>query len=272
MSDNYNFYYEQIDDFLRGHLAPEAHEAFEKAMESIPELKEDVLISKDLMSSLDKNNWNTDHYNSKSPEVIALRNKLRTEEYTALANTITNVGNDYLNQEQKLTKKRFWLYPSGIAAAIVILIGSYFFLKPTNLGDQYENYANWESLPSIIEKSDANESILLQLERDYLDRNFDRIISVSENIYLLNTSERAFALQYLGAAYFETSQYQKAIKTFNDLTQLNSLEFSKGYWYNLLIYLKTNDKVNALSLSKTITKDSNNYNYKKALEIKNKLE
>lgn len=272
MSDNYNFYYEQIDDYLNGHLAPEAHEAFEKAMETIPELKEDVLLSKDLMLSLDKNNWNTGHYNQKSPEVIALRNQLRTEEYTSLANTITAVGNDYLVKKQQTPKKRHWFYPSSIAAAIVILISSYFLLKSNNLESQYENYANWESLPSVIEKGTDNTSILLQLENDYINGNYRSIIKASETIYLLNAPERAFALQYLGAAYFETAQYNQAILTFDHLTELNSLEQSKGYWYALLVYLKTENKEKALNTAKKITENPNNYNYKLALEIKADLE
>lgn len=272
MSDNYNFYYEQIDDYLRGHLAPEAHEAFEKAMETIPELKEDVVLSKDLMLSLDKNNWNTHHYNQKSSEVIALRNRLRTEEYTTLANTIASVGNDYLKEAQHTPKKRHWRYPASVAAAVVLLISSYFMLKSNTLEDQYDAYANWESLPSVIEKGTDDISIVLQLENDYVNGNYRNIIDASETIYLLNTPERAFALQYLGAAYFETAQYDLAVNTFDHLTQLNSLEQSKGYWYMLLVYLKTENKEKALATATIITANSNNYNYKKALEIKDDLE
>ncbi|MGB3465230.1 MAG: hypothetical protein WBA74_08170, partial [Cyclobacteriaceae bacterium] len=80
------------------------------------------------------------------------------------------------------------------------------------------------------------------------------------------------ALAYLGAAYDLSGENEKAISTFDILSDLeNSIDRSKGYWYKLLIYMKSEDLPNSLKTLEIILQDPANYNYDKAVALYKEL-
>ena len=72
---------------------------------------------------------------------------------------------------------------------------------------------------------------------------------------------------YLGASYFHTSNYDKALEIFSDFSTSDAYDSSKGYWYTALVYLKQEKTDEAKEILKFITKDTSHYNYKKATEL-----
>ncbi len=77
-----------------------------------------------------------------------------------------------------------------------------------------------------------------------------------------------YALLYIGASYEQLNENERALVSFDKLTQLTDFEeYSKGYWYKLLLYLKLNNRQKALEMKAIILENKNNYNYKKALEL-----
>ncbi len=73
---------------------------------------------------------------------------------------------------------------------------------------------------------------------------------------------------YIGASYEQLNENERALVSFDKLTQLTDFEeYSKGYWYKLLLYLKLNNRQKALEMKAIILENKNNYNYKKALEL-----
>ena len=199
-----------------------------------------------------------------------LRGQLRSEESIALSDIIKEVGMEYRVRTSKPARKNFF-YAIAASVAILISVTSYFMFKQTTLKSYYAEYANWTELLSFVEKNQGTNA-MAQGEVLYKNDQFQETIDhFSKMLPAAREEQRPFIWMYLGAAYTELEQYDNALEAFKSLTQTNTLESSRGYWYQLLIYLKLEQKEKVEALLQIILKDADNFNYPQALELQEKL-
>ncbi|NQY05641.1 MAG: hypothetical protein HRT68_05390 [Flavobacteriaceae bacterium] len=260
---------QEISDYLRNLLSDKDRTDFESRMESDPELNEDVLLEKSLLEALNENDWSLLNPNTNSSELDELRTRLRNKEHTAVSEKIRAIGLDYIeeNKPEKSYNNR-WL--TAACAVFLIAIASFFVFRSSSLNDYYNDYQNWNDLPSLTEKSDTNNS-LVKAEQLFQEKNYSESIELLTTIVESQEEKHPYALIYLGVSQFELQQYEAAHQTFDRLINTNSIAQSRGYWYKLLIYLKTEDKEGANRMIDKILSDPMHYNYKEAEELKGKF-
>lgn len=260
----------QISAYLLETMTPEERRDFEAKMHQDPELQADVALERSLLTHLNEEDWELIDPEPHKERLDALRSSLRSEESIALSEMIKEVGEEYRAKTAKPARKNF-LYAIAASIAILISVTSYFMFKQTTLESYYAEYANWTELPSFVEK-DQGTNLMAQGEVLYKGQQYQKTIDHFTQILSTATEEqRPFIWMYIGAAYTELEEYDKALGAFDSLIKTNTLESSRGYWYQLLIYLKMEEKEKVKELLQLILKDANNYNYSKALELQEKL-
>ena len=124
----------------------------------------------------------------------------------------------------------------------------------------YEKYANWNDLPSLIEKG-TKENNLNEIEQAFNAEDYNNVL------LLVADTKDPYQLIYKGVSYVKQENYQAAEQVFNTLIATKSLESSRGYWYNFLIYLKQDKNEEAKKMIDKILESKHNFNYKIALEL-----
>lgn len=256
-----------IDQYLRGNLSDTEKEAFEKRIATEEDLQEEVLIHQQLLAIHEQEKISLAN-SSYQQELVQMNETLHEEDNAKLSQKIRAIGK---NQQQltavRLKRKKTvkWFYSA--AASIVVLISLFFiFNTPKALPDYYQNYVNWEELPSFTVKGDPEE-LFEKGEVFFKNKEYKNAVAT---LAIIEPEDKwyPFALLYLGASYDQLNENEAAIETFQKLASLTtSEESSKGYWYQLLLYLKTNQKEKALEMKTKILENPNHYKYKEATEL-----
>ncbi|QXP61392.1 hypothetical protein [Olleya sp. HaHaR_3_96] len=258
----------QADNYLEKLLSESESAAFEIELSTNTELREYLSINKELGIQFDNKDWQFVD-TSKSPQVKDLEDYFKSEEAQALKAVLNKVENNYKDTPKSKSNnkiKRYTIF--AIAASVVLLIGLFFFSNNQNI---YNDYNSWQELPSLIERGDS-ESITLQdaelafIAKDYLtattlcSKYLTETKSININVYL-----------YLGIAQLELNQKENALSSFDAMLKSDSIDFSKGFWYKTLVYLKAKDTNNAIKQLELIVKDSTNYKFSEAEKILKRL-
>ncbi len=256
---------EQINQYLKGTLPEDEKQLFEKKLVEDETLREEVIIQKQLflLQGVDTNDLPFD-YDNKS-DLLVIQNKLQSEEYKLLSAKIRKASVEAKNKPTQ--HKNYWL-KYAVAASIVLVFGVLFYFNSQNsLENYYHENVNWEELPSFVEKgqseNDFSNGEILFKKGEYTKaiESFNKIESSNE-LY-------PYSLMYIGASYDLLNENNKAIETFDSLSSLTSFqESSRAHWYKLLIYMKQNNKDKTLEMRTIILKDSSNFNYTKAKNLK----
>lgn len=256
---------EQINQYLKGTLPEEERLLFEKKLVEDETLREEVIIQKQLFFLQGVETKELPFGFDNKADVLDIQNKLQSEEYKLLSAKIRNASRATKNKSN--TKKSIW-YKYAVAASIVLVFGIVFYFNSSNsLENYYHENVNWEELPSFIEKGNA-ENDFQKGENFFKNKAYKNAIIAFKKVSS-NDQLYPFALMYLGASYERNNEDDKAIQTFQELSKLTSFEeHSKGYWYELLIYLKQNNTEKAKQIKAIILQDSNNYNYNEVQKIK----
>ena len=263
-----------IDQYIKGELEGKKLSNFENKLKENDDLREEVMIQKQLFNAIqdkDSSDIFTDD------EVNELKTKINSPAYQDISNKIRNIGSEYI-QDPVPNKKPIWirfkrLIPAAAAIFVLVVISTIYFTSLNPSMDQYYyDNANWESeLISFSEKGDAKNAFT-KAENLFKAKEFTQAVQAFENIRP-EDELYPYSLMYLGAAHSNLNQDQQALQAFNKLATMSQFEeSSKGLWYAALIHLKQKDKKKAISTLKEVVKDSNNYNYSKALDIIDVLE
>lgn len=257
---------EKIDQYLKGTLDESEKHNFEQLLQEDEILREEVIIQKQLYKTQDFGTITSLDNNKNAEELSKYKDKLRNKENVDLSNKIREIGRQHLEEKSK-TKKKKNSSKYYIAASIAFLLTSIFlFNRSSNLENYYNDNVAWEELPSFVDKGNETSNFT-KGELYFKNKEY------KEAILLFNTISPEselypFSLMYLGASYDQLNENKKALESFNSLSKLHSFqEYSRGYWYSLLIHLKQNNKEKALEMKAKILENENNYNYKKALEL-----
>ncbi|MEM6717739.1 MAG: tetratricopeptide repeat protein [Bacteroidota bacterium] len=253
----------QIDGYLKETLSITERAAFEQRLQNEPELKEEVRLQQQLFDIIGKEQWHTIERMEHKDRIAELTSKLRSSEYQDLSANLRNAEKAYLEETSKVSPfKKYYRY-IAVAAAIIIFFGMYFTQMRSSYRSYYETYVNWSDLPSYVEKG-QEENTFLQGETAFKQENYQQAILFFQK--MLPTYELYNAsLLYIGAAYDQLDENDKAIAAFQQLASVeDSYERSKGIWYTAMLYLKIEDKEKAVSALMKLVADEENYNYEKA--------
>ncbi len=252
---------EKIDNYLKGNLSSQESLNFRKEIDTNPELKEIVLIQEGLFDINDYKFIKETNNSSTSEAINHYREQIKKDENQKLFSKIKEASEKY-KQKNKTKKNKYLIY--YVAASIALLFTTIFFLNSSSdLENVYKNYSNWDDLPSYVIKSDQNETFFSKGEQLFRSNEFAKSIEVFKTI---SPSDQMYpyALMYIGAAYEQLNENEKSLETFDQIIKRkNFIEYSRGYWYKLLVYSKQNNKEKAKEMKELILKNPDNYNYDK---------
>jgi len=257
----------KIEAYLGDSMSPEEALAFEQQMAEDPQLKEEVLLSRQANLHL-TGNFDSEHPNNKYTQ--ELRSFLDSDEAKKLKSTIQRVGNEHkLESKGAHQRRRYLLVAATVALLIVSSIG-FFFLKDPGPEKLFAQYYTNDDLPSVITRDDG----LTLFENGVLafqDANFQEALEYFEQ-YENETGSKEVSLSlYRGATYLELNNSEAAIQEFDQVIASNSLDRSKGLWFKAMAYLKSKDETKAIEMLIEITEDASNFNAEEAMDILAKL-
>lgn len=256
---------DKIDAYLKGNLVPQESLDFKKEIDNNPELKELVKIQEGLFDTNDYVNLNNRTNDTHFEAINHYRNQINTEENQQLFAKIKEAAEKY-NSQHNTSKKGYLKY--YVAASITLLFSTLFLLNSSsNLKNVYTDNASWSDLPSYVSKGDSSESLFTSGEQLFRNQEFEKAIVTLTKI---NATDKMYpyALLYIGAAYEKLNQNAKALEIFDKVSNIKDFtENSRGYWYQLLIYAKENNKEKATEIKEIILQNPDNYNYDKVKEI-----
>ncbi len=263
---------QEIEAYIQGVMSQEELVIFEKKLKNDISLQEDVLLQESLRDSFREDNWATLSNDSENEELQKLKATLRSDTYVNISDTIHEVGADHQKKIQRKNKKENnRLYYRMAIAATVLLLCALPFLINSQSESYYDQYANWDSLPSLREKSDTQANII-EGESLYLSQKYEEAIRYFEDTMDVNDPYYSYALLYLGASYFQMDNVEKAHQTYDTLITTNTLQRSYGYWYKLLMYLKIENTEKAQEMITLILSNPDHYNYTEAKKIQEGLQ
>ncbi len=261
---------QEIDAYLEGKMSQKEVMIFEEKLEKDSELKENVLLQQSIHQSFKEDDWSTIPNSTDNEELQSMQSILRNEQNTIISSTIRQVGDQYINKDRP-TKSNTRFYLRIAMAAAVLMLFALPFLINLNSKSYYDQYANWEHLPSLRSKGNTQAKII-EGESLYLSQQYtDAIQYFEENIDKQDTYY-SYALIYLGTSYFQIDNIEKAHQTYDLLIDSNTLQSSYGYWYKLLLYLKSENIEKAKEMITLIVSNPDHYNYKEARKLEKELE
>jgi hypothetical protein len=261
----------EIERYLYNEFNDEERTLFKQKMEADTALKEEVLLQKSIHNVLGAKKT-TQNSSFKKESVEALKTLLKSEEYQEIQSNLKTNTTHYLERQQRgvSRKKSQYRIVLAIAAVFIAFIVITPFLNNSNIQNHYNEYADWNSIPSFIEKGVA-EKKLTDIEQSYHSQDYFNVIKLIEALPEKSKTSFPNLFIYLGASYFHQNNYEKAMKTFNEFSRSEAYDHSKGFWYISLIYLKEDKLEEAKKVLKIIIKNDY-FNYKKATQLLKEIE
>ncbi len=261
---------QEIEAYIHGRMSPEALVIFKEKLANDKTLQEDVLLQESLRDALGQDHWASLENDPANEALQKLKTTLKSDTYAQISTTIKEVGADYTNNPTNKKQDRRVYYRIAIAAAVLLLCTLPFLINSSS-ESYYDQYANWESLPSLREKGDS-QTHLIAGESLYFSQKYEEAIRYFEDTIGPNDPYYSYGLLYLGASYFQAGNLAKAHQTYDALIATNTLQSSYGYWYKLLLYLKVENTEKVNEMLSLIVSNPDHYNYKEAKKIQEALQ
>lgn len=257
---------EEIEAYLQNKMTEAETELFTQRIKTDLELKELVSLYDSIDVVLGEKQKSATMNESDKEQKQKIEQLLESEKYKKISKNLKTINNQYQNEKQKGKGIKRYLYIATSVAAILIMFFAITQYNGNNMNSYYNENANWEDFPSLIEKG-YTQNEASKVETLYAEHKYKEVIA-----FVLNHKNKEVnSLLYLGGAYFYQKEYRESHKIFDKIITTNSIDKSKGYWYKTLIYLKQKDKEQAKKMLTIITKNPNNYNYEKAVLLLKKL-
>ena len=259
----------QADKYLVNKLTETELSAFLLELNSNTELANYVAINKEMSIQFSDTDWqfieDSDSNNTKD-----LQTYFKSDEAIALKSALNDAAQKHktISKPNKANNNKVFSF-LAIAASIILLVGLFFLNRTGNI---YDNYNSWTELPSMIERGEAKSAILENAEIKFVAKDFAGANKLYTTYLTETKSNNTNVLLYLGITQLELNQNKNALATFDKVIDSDSIDFSKGYWYKALVYLKVKYNSNAITQLKLITKDNSNYKYNEALKLLSQLE
>jgi len=259
----------KTERYLNNKMTSEEIIAFEQEQDLKPELKTYVKLSLELKQVLNKKKWS--NFKNNNEYLKEVKSWYKSDDVITFNKHIKEQSQIYFKNEKKSNslKKYYWI---SAAAIIVLLVAiSLQFNTQSNMKSLYADYATWKDLPSFIVKDDNTLKDKENIELLFKKGDYANCI-IKADLFLKESNESITnILIYKGVSLLQLDKNEEALKIFKNLSNRNSIDSSKGLWYSMLVYLKTENKEQALKMLEKITMSSRNYRYNDALELINKI-
>lgn len=260
---------DRIMDYLDGKMTPTELKDFEKNRQNDAELNETVTIMERMHLVYDDENWPI--LELESEKVKENRVLFDNDDIKLFSNKVKASQKRYENKDSTKTNK--WLkYIGSIAAVglIAFFINTYF--NPNNSSEElFNNYYNTQDLPSfVVQNSDAN--VAIEAERLFKEQRYSEALkaftAVNENSNTLNPN----LVLYIAICNLELNNYTTSLNYLEELEQSNAIDFHKAYWFKALVYLKQDQKNDAIKNLKILSENKTYFNHEKANDLLDKLD
>lgn len=257
-----------IESYLLGHLSKEENVIVEKRMSEDVRFRESVLLQKELITSLDENDWS--FVKKVAPEKIQEYEALfKSKETAQLKEAILQAQSDYKNNISK--KKRPWFYYLSAAIIAVIITISILLPKDQTPQDLYVTYYTTSDIPSLVSRGGEEDNALIEAERYFENAAYTKALEILTPKATTAIKNKATVLLYKGISEMELGQVEKAHATLDQLIGSDLIDAPMGLWYKALLYLKTEDILKAKEILTEISASPSNFKYEEAKELLEKL-
>ncbi|WP_299884851.1 hypothetical protein [uncultured Lacinutrix sp.] len=249
----------EIDAYLNDTMSISEKQKFEEILLANPELLKELKLQKEMLVVYEDIEWlEGDKDVLKTDEAKKLKSFFESKEAANLKSTIQEVISE---NTSKSINKPFWFV--GIAASIAILITvSLFVFKENSLNELYTQYIHLNEIPSLVTRGKDSNKLLENAQLLFEDQKYQKAVETFIKYHRKEDSIEPLSYIYMGVAYLELNEFDKALKQFEELS--NTLQAKKINWYKAMTFLKQNKKDELIAVLQTILSDTNNYKYKEA--------
>jgi len=257
-----------IEKYLTNSISEEELLLFQKRMTEDALFFDKVQLEKQLYESLDDNDWSL-AISKDSKELQEYKTLFQNGKTKEIKESIQEGYNLY-KKENRTKKIKQILYSCAAAVILFISVFSLVNSEATHT-ELYSNYIDFSELPTLSTRSESNTEKLLEAERLFENKEYEKVINILDNDS--NTSQKSLATQslYLGISYMELNQFELAQKTFDDLSDSDLIDGRMGIWYKALLYIKMEDVDQAKTVLNEIVSNKL-YNHKKANNLLQELD
>lgn len=204
--------YETIDNYFEGRLSETEKAAFETRLEQDKALADEVAFYLSTKAALKE-------------QILQKRHA----EWT----------------QSRPVKSLRWGWLSGAAAAIILLVTAWYFLKPTPLTLQEQANAYIEKEWSVLETNMSTDTDSLQAAIGYYNKQrYKEALPIFEQL----ARKAPHSLTYAGFTHLHLKNYDAAIALFEQMAADPELLDTHGKFYAALAYIQKGDTATAQRL------------------------
>ena len=253
----------QIERYLSGLMSPEEQTQFELQLMSDEALKKDFNLYMQLNNAFDATGWSTV---DSSKDTSKLDQYFRSEEAQEVKEHLKQAADTYFSSNKK---SGFSRYMVAAMISILVVLGGYWFIGSNQVS--FDDYYLQSDMPSLVSRADG-ESILKSIALTYDEGDYKAVMSHYEDYLNSGVAVNEKVYLYGGMAYLQLGQSNKALKAFERLSLSSNIDASKGLWFSALVYLKENKEEALKEVLDEIIRDTSNFKYKEAKELREKLD
>lgn len=255
----------KIESYLGGSMSLQEHEAFEKEIALDKNLQDEVSLFQSINMHLNEESWENIDPSSENKSVKDLQSYFKSEEALAIKEKIRATQVKYSQPK----KTSFFKYASIAAVGILFVTISYFsfFNSNKDLNNLYQSYYSESDLPAMITRSSTSNDALTKGVVAYKRKEYKQALTYLNTYDSSSKEVDPLMYAYKGMAYLQLGESILALNYFQQLYDSNSLDHSKGLWYQCLVYMKTNNKSQLKSTLQQIVAHPSYFNYNKAKEL-----
>ncbi|HPF10578.1 MAG TPA: hypothetical protein PKW08_04660 [Flavobacteriaceae bacterium] len=253
---------EQLERYLNGTMTVPERTAFEATLQEQPALQELLELQQQLDTWGDETDWVP--FQGEAQHLREQQAKFEAEDTQAFSEKLKNYRRSITPKKRNSFRTYYWAAAAAMAALLL-----WWAYPNASLSNQqyYQQFRNWDELPSLVTKDGAQDRLVVAMEAAFRNSEYQKAIDLSAAIEPASTGNIATLELYKGISYMELGRYEEARMRFQTLTEGESLDFHKGYWYLALLALKMDDTDGCRSYLKTIVQHPNYYHYQEAKQL-----
>lgn len=148
---------------------------------------------------------------------------------------------------KKHSTKRSKMWPISIAASLLLLLlpfSLFYYLQSESIIDKYAKSLTEEF---ELSKRAGSDDTFLKAIVFCEEKEYEKCIAALEK-NRKDRRENACLNYFLGLAYFQNGEYQKATENLKNVLIKNSSYYDDAYWYLILAFIKNEEKSKAIDL------------------------
>ncbi len=261
--------YELIERYLNGELKGQELADFEARIESIPQLKEEININKELLAHFNEGHTVEDSDKDlgnffKSREADDFRKKLDVALENSKKGAITK------NIKEAKVKRMGWK-PLAIAASVLLLLGMFFLIPNMNSAspeDLYAYHTGHDNL-NLVQKG-VDQVYISEIQKAFNSKDYNLAGQLLQPVLdtLSSNSPYWFDLNLAsGLSFMQTGKEVKAEAIFKSLKESDFIDAPKATWHYVLALLKQGKGEEAKNEIQSYLKTGQSYKADKMKEI-----